>query len=428
MTAATGAAVGSLRLIDVVLPGSDIPTDLIVTDGRISAIGRLDGSPDGGPVGRPSSAQNPGLPTIDGAGMYAIPGLVDCHAHLDKTLVGSPYVPNPGGQDVIEISAHERRVRGARAATLADRVRLLLDRLVGLGTSHIRSHVDIDTEAGLTNFEAVAAVREEFADRLDIEIVAFPQSGLLCRPGTLELMAEAMAAGADVVGGLDPAGVDGDPSAHLDAIFGLATRFSRPIDIHLHDPGELGGWEIAAIVERTRALGMAGMVTISHAMALGEVPPAMLDRLLTGLAEQAVAIATVAPGRGLMLPLKRMIEAGVTVGSGNDGVRGMWAPYGDGDMLDRARVVAYRAGFRTDADIELALDTATYGGATAMRIADYGLHLGARADFLLVPGETRAEAVVSSPPRAVVVKHGHVVAGSTPSAAASVRRREDASR
>jgi cytosine deaminase len=420
MTAALGASTGSLRLTDVILPGSDVPTELTISAGRISAIGGVDAGSDGG--------SNGGLPTIDGAGMYAIPGLVDCHAHLDKTLVGSPYVPNPGGRNVVEISAHERQVRGARTATLRDRVRLLLDRLVGLGTSHIRSHVDIDTQAGLANFEAVAAVRQEFADRLDIEIVAFPQSGLLCRPGTLDLMAQAIQAGADVVGGLDPAGVDGDPIAHLDAIFGLASRFSRPIDIHLHDPGELGGWEIATIVERTRALGMAGMVTISHAMALGEVPPATLDRLLTGLADQGVAIATVAPGRGLMLPLKQMIEAGVTVASGNDGVRDMWSPFGDGDMLDRARLVAYRSGFRTDADIELALDTATYGGATAMRIADYGLHLGARADLLLVPGESRAEAVVSRPPRAVVIKNGQVVAGPSPSAVESARQREEASR
>jgi cytosine deaminase len=430
MTTTLGAAAGSLRLTGVILPGSEIPTEITVIDGRITAIGGANGRSaaghDRGQDGRRDGVHDGWLPTIDGAGMFAIPGLVDCHAHLDKTLVGSPYVPNPGGQTVTEISAFEREVRGARSSTLPDRVRLLLDRLVGLGTTHIRSHVDVDTEAGLGNVEVVAAVREEFADRLDIEIVAFPQSGLLCRPGTVDLMADAMAAGADIVGGLDPAGVDGDPIAHLDAIFGLATRFARPIDIHLHDPGELGGWEIATIVERTRALGMAGMVTISHAMALGEVSPATLDRLLAGLADQAVAIATVAPGRGVMLPLKRMIEAGVTVASGNDGVRDMWSPYGDGDMLARAHQVAYRAGFRTDADIELALGTATFGGAAAMRIPDYGLHLGARADLLLVPGESRAEAVVSRPPRAVVIKNGHVVAGHSSSAGQLARLREDA--
>ena len=415
MTVTIDGADGNLRLIDVILPGSDVPTQLTIADGRIVSVG---------PVAEPAA----GMATIDGRGMYAIPGLVDCHAHVDKTLVGSPYVPHPGGQTVTEISDAERDVRGARAGTLRDRVRLLLDRLVRQGTSHIRSHVDVDTDAGLANLEAVAAVREEFADRLDLEIVAFPQSGLLRRPGTAQLMAAAMAAGADVVGGLDPAGVDGDPVAHLDAVFGLAERFSRPVDIHLHDPGELGGWEIAAIVERARALGMAGLVTISHAMALGEVPTATLDRLLAGLADQAVAIATVAPGRGPMLPLKRMLDAGVTVACGNDGVRDMWSPYGDGDMLARARLVAYRAGFRTDEDIELALTAATHGGAVAMRIGDYGIHPGARADLLLVPGETRAEAVVSCPARALVIKRGRIVAGTISHAGHPARPREEAAR
>ncbi|WP_337824911.1 amidohydrolase family protein [Amycolatopsis sp. A1MSW2902] len=108
-------------------------------------------------------------------------------------------------------------------------------------------------------------------------------------------------------------------------------------------------------------------------------------------------------------PLAKMRAAGANAACGNDGIRDLWGPYGDGDMLTRTMHLAYRSSFRTDPEIELALHAATYGGAKALRLKDYGLRIGDRADFFLVAAEYPAEAVVSHPPRQLVVKGGAVV-------------------
>ena len=133
----------------------------------------------------------------------------------------------------------------------------------------MRSHVDIDLRVGLRNLEQVLAARDAHRDKVSVQIVAFPQSGIVTSPGAAELLDEAVRAGADLVGGLDPAGYDGDIDGHLDVIFGIADRRGVGIDIHLHDGGLLGVSEIEEIARRTKALGLGGKVTISHAYALG---------------------------------------------------------------------------------------------------------------------------------------------------------------
>jgi hypothetical protein len=116
------------------------------------------------------------------------------------------------------------------------------------------------------------AVRERYKHLVELQLVAFPQGGLLVSPGTLDLMKAALDLGVDVVGGIDPAGIDRDPIRHLDTVFELATRYRRGVDIHLHDLGELGRWEIERICDMTQDLGLQGQVVISHAYALGAFP------------------------------------------------------------------------------------------------------------------------------------------------------------
>ena len=119
----------------------------------------------------------------------------------------------------------------------------------------MRSHTDIDPEVGLRGVEVIRAAAEQLEGLITVEQVAFPQSGLLINPGTAELLEEALRSGVETIGGLDPAGVDGDPVGHLDVLFGLAERHGAGIDIHLHDAGALGAWELGLIAERTKASG-----------------------------------------------------------------------------------------------------------------------------------------------------------------------------
>ena len=380
-------------LIRNVRPLGGEATDLHVTDGRFVA-----------------AAAPAGTEVLDGEGRIALPGLVEAHTHLDKSLLGHRWYRNEVGPRLIDKIDNERAVRrslpidprqqSARQAALS----------VSHGTTHIRTHVDVDTECGVTGIEGVFATRDAMADQVGIDLVAFPQSGLLVRRGTLALMEQALQLGAETVGGLDPCAIDRDPKGHLDAVFGLAERFGRGVDIHLHEPGEMGAFSTELIIERTRALGMAGRVIISHAFCLGMGDPAIVDPLIAALAEASIAIMTTGPASRPAPPVARLIAAGVVVCAGSDGIRDTWGPYGNADMLERATLVGLRNNLRRDDELRLALDIVTTGGARALGLHEYGLTPGCMADAVLIEAETVAEAVAQHPGRRTVVRRGAIVA------------------
>jgi cytosine/adenosine deaminase-related metal-dependent hydrolase len=370
--------------------------DILVEDGRIARIEpRFAGSADR---------------VEDGGGRIAIPGLVEAHTHLDKSLIGMAWYRNEVGPRLLDKIENEREAKTRLGIEPARQSRRQALASVAQGTTHIRSHVDIDTVHGLAGLEGIMRTREELRDCVDIEIVAFPQSGMMIRPGTVELMQKALELGAEVVGGLDPAGIDRDPKGHLDAVFGLAQKYARPIDIHLHEPAELGAFSLEMIMERTRALGMQGKVAVSHAFCLGMTDTEYAGRLIDELAELSIRILTTGPAARPSPPVARLRSAGVVVAGGNDGIRDTWGPYGNGDMLERAMFIGLRNNFRRDDELEAALDVCTHGGAKVMELDGYGLTAGCRADLVLVEGETPAEAVVTHRPRPLVVKRGRVVA------------------
>jgi cytosine deaminase len=376
--------------------GLDGPADILVRDGAIERIeaGVAAGDAD----------------VIDVSGRLVLPGLVDAHCHLDKTLFGGPWVPHSAGDALEDRIANDRRRRGELGIPSVDRIVALLERMVAAGTSHVRSHTDIDPEVGLRGVEAVRAAVRQLDGRIGVEQVAFPQHGLLINPGTAELLDEALQSGVETIGGIDPAGIDRDPVRHLDVVFDLAARHGARIDLHLHDPGSLGTWELELIAERTRDADLGGRVTVSHAYGFSQADPAAQARLIDTLAEAGVTLLTAAVYSFPVPPIKRLRAAGVNVACGHDGICDLWGPYGSGDMLERAMHLAYRSTFRRDEDIELALDAATYGGARALGLEPYGLMPGAPADLVVVAASTAAEAVVTHPVRELVLKRGRVVA------------------
>ncbi|KQV37713.1 amidohydrolase family protein [Rhizobium sp. Root1204] len=370
-------------------------TDILIRDGRIARIGLGDAGT---------------VAIEDGGGAIAIPGLIEAHAHLDKSLWGMGWQVHQAGPTLEDKISTERRLRREWNIDPARQSARQVALAASHGTTAIRSHVDIDTDQKLWCFEGVSATRQRFRDVMDIEIVAFPQSGLMIRPGTLELMDEALANGADVVGGLDPCGIDRDPKGQLDAIFGLAQKHGKPIDIHLHEADDLGAFSMEMIIERTRALGMRGKVTISHAFCLGMADRARAASLTEQLARQDIAIATTAPASRAVPAAAEMRAAGVRLCAGSDGIRDTWGPYGNLDMLERALFIGLRNNFRHDADVEYALQICTQGGADVMELESYGLHEGAFADIVLIDAETVAEAVAARPKRKLVLKRGKPIA------------------
>jgi cytosine deaminase len=398
-------------------PARLVMTDVLLRDARLWGGGSADLAIRGGRIAaitEPGSEPPPVSSTtevIEAAGCLVLPGLVDGHAHLDKTLWGTPWHAHRAGPSVAERIAYERRVLRELDLSPQRQSERLLHHLVARGTTHLRTHVDVTPEIGLAHLHGVQATRERHRGLVDIEIVAFPQVGVAAAPGTLALLEQAVREGADAIGGIDPIGIDRDPQTQLDGIFAIAARHGCAIDIHLHDRGEDGAATIERIADRTASLGLAGRVAISHAFCLGMLEPVRLDAITRRLLDQDIAVMTHAPaGETPFPPVRWLHEQGVRLFSGSDGVRDAWGPLNNGDMLERAYLLAYRCGFRDDVGIELALRLATYGGAQVMGRRDYGLRVGDAADLVLVEAETAAEAVVEHPPRRWVIKRGRVVA------------------
>ncbi|MGC7405193.1 amidohydrolase family protein [Pandoraea pneumonica] len=347
--------------------------------------------------------------SIDARGALLMPGLVEAHTHLDKTVWGMPWYVNECGTRLIDRIDNERTWR-ASSGHDAGAASLALGRaFLAAGTTRLRTHVDIDTDAGLRHLDGVLATRETLADTLDMQIVAFPQSGVLDREGTVALLDEALANGADVLGWLDPCAIDRDPAKSLDAMFALADKHGCPVDIHLHEPGEMGVFSFELMLERIAALGMQGKVVVSHAFCLGELDAARAQALLGRLADAGVSLITTAPPSRVVPPLMACRKAGVPLAGGNDGIRDTWTPYGSPDMLERAMMIGLRYNLRRDDELDIALDCVTHQGAQVCGFENYGLTVGARADLVLVDALNAAQAIVTRAPRRWVVANGHVV-------------------
>jgi len=192
--------------------------DIAIANGLIEKIG-------------PNLERDPHAAYEDGEGALVLPGFVEGHTHLDKTNWGMPWVRNDVGPTLVERIENERTWRAATQHDAAKQSLALAREFLALGTTRLRTHVDIDTDAGLRHLHGVIETREALKDVMEIQIVAFPQSGVLRRPGTRELLSEALQDGADVLGALDPSLIDQDPVASLDFTFATTDRHQKPIDI-----------------------------------------------------------------------------------------------------------------------------------------------------------------------------------------------------
>ena len=385
------------------MPG-DRSVDVVIRDGRIAS--------------GPTPA---GLPVADGLGGVLLPAFADVHTHLDSTRLGLPFRPHTAEPGLVGLISNDRENWRTAGGSVAERATRTLGATIASGATTVRSHAQVDTDSGLERLEGVLAAREAHAQRADVQVVAFPQSGIMRDRGTAGLLDAAVRAGADLVGGIDPCAFDRDPIGHLDVVFGIAQRHSVGVDIHLHETGELGAFTIELIAERTAVLGMQGLVTISHAFALGTVSAARQAAVIELLARADIALTTVAPGNAEPLPLEALRAGGVRVGLGQDGIRDYWSPYGNGDVLERAWQLAFRNGFRRDELVELCVDVASRGGRAIVGGMGWsplaitedtvtGLASGAAADLVVVAADTVTAAVMDHPPRTLVIRAGNVIA------------------
>lgn len=387
------SSVTSLRNVR---PWGETLSDIVIVDDAITAV-------------VPASDAPLAEGQIDGRGMLALPGLVNTHAHIDKSWWGHPWQSYGGEGGTEGRIRHERARRDELGIPGIEITSRVLTEFIRHGTTTVRTHVDVDLGLGLRGIEVVREAVAAYDGALSCEIVAFPQDGVLRRPGVLELLAEAAEAGAEHIGGLDPAGIDRDPVGQIDAIFALAAEHGCGIDIHLHDGGSLGAFQFDLIVDRTRRLGLQGKVNIAHGFAIVQVEPERRRDLLQQMAELDISMTTVAPLRMPQLDLHEFADAGVRYGFGTDGIRDLWSPYGTGDLMGIAWQYARSSGIVRDEDLLRVVELATSRAAGFAGVDRNDLSAGSRADVVLVDAENPMDALVRTPPRELTIGGGRLL-------------------
>jgi cytosine/creatinine deaminase len=361
---------------------------------------------------------------IDAGGRAVLPGFVEPHMHLDKALVYRRQPTEEGTlAEAIRLTAQLKAEQDRE--DVLERSRAVLDMAVRHGTTAIRAHPDVDPIQGLLGVETALTVREEYRDLLDLEVVAFPQEGILKAGGTVELLEEALRMGATVVGGCPYNERDWDDTRrHIDTVFALAERHDLPVDMHADFSDHCGDARYAAaayIAEQTIARGWHGRVSLGHVTSLGSLTREEAWPTIELLRDAGITIVTLPAtdlylgGRGddcnqrrALTPVRLLRDSGVNVTYSSNNVRNAFTPFGKADMLQIGNLLAHAAQYGTPHSQAEVLRMATYDAARSIGLDDYGLAVGRRADLMVLDSPLVGDVLADIPPRLWVIKRGRV--------------------
>jgi len=365
--------------------------------------------------------------TRDLGGALVTPPLVEPHIHLDAVLtVGQPR-PNVSGSLFEGIAIWSQRVQELTVDDVQNRVRQVLRWQLAHGVQHVRSHVDV-CDPSLRALRALVELREEARGLVDLQLVAFPQQGILSFDGGADLMRKAVELGADVVGAIphyELTREDGVESVRF--AMALAQEHGLRVDIHCDETDDEHSRFVETMAAETIRRGLAGRVTASHTTAMHSYNAAYASRLIANIARSGMHMVTnpldnaVLQGRFDSGPIRRghtrvkqLLEAGVNVAIGHDSVMDPWYPLGSGDPLQAAFVLAHLGHMSGDAELRTLIDMITVAPAAALGVADYGLRVGGPADLVVFDAKSEAEALRLQRPRLLVLRAGRVVAATEP--------------
>jgi cytosine deaminase len=357
-------------------------------------------------------------------GRLVSPAFVDPHIHLDKVGVAALLPENRSGTLAEAIRLLHETKRAATVDEIAGRAGKVIRQAVIAGTTSIRSHVDVDTIGGLRPLQGVLSAREEHADLCEIQIVAFPQEGIERNPGTDELMREALRTGADLVGGMPHWESDREASRrHIEFCLELAVEHDADVDMHVDETDDPSSRTLELLADAVESHGWQGRATAGHCCAMAAWEDEYAARVIERVAATGVNVIT-NPATNLMLQgrldseprrrgiarVKELLAAGVRMGCGQDCVEDAFYPFGAADQLQLALLLVHAAQLSTPPEVRAALQMVRGDAAAIMRISDYGLHAGARADLVVLDAETPHDALRTQAARRWVLRGGRVVA------------------
>lgn len=364
---------------------------------------------------------------IDAAGSLVLPGLFNLHFHADKCLLGEIMRPNVSGTlpEAIEITNEFKR--NYDPEEVASRAIRALEAGVKNGTSFFRLFSDVGTIGGLHAARGLLLAREKMQRYCDIQVVAFPQEGIVRDPGAAELMEEAMREGCDIVGGLPwYEYTDADAREHIDICFEIAKRHDRDIHMLVDDTDDPNSRSLEYLAVKTMREGFQGRVAASHCGAMGSYNDVYAAKIVDMVATAGITISVNAhinlvcsaridrePRRRGIARVKELVARGANVVSSQDDVNDPYYPFGKPDPLECVSYIAHVAQLTLPHELEQAMSMVTDNAAKAARVTDYGIAPGKPADLVVVGAPSVHEAIRLQPPRRHVFKSGREVARST---------------
>ena len=399
------------------LPDGRTGVDLLALNGRIAALG-------------PMLAGPPGIPEVDAAGALLCPPFVDAHFHMDATLShGLPRV-NASGTLLEGIALWGELKPLLTEEAIAQRALQYCDWAVARGLLAIRSHVDVCDER-LLAVRALLEVKRQVAPYLDLQLVAFPQDGLLRTPGAIQTLTQALDLGVEVVGGIphfERTMAEGAESVRL--LCELAAQRGLMVDMHCDESDDPLSRHIETLAFQTQRLGLHGRVTGSHLTSMHSMDNYYVSKLLPLIRESQVHVVAnpliniTLQGRHDSYPKRRgmtrvpeLMAAGVNVAFGHDCVMDPWYALGSGDMLEVAAMGLHVAQMTSVHGQRQCFDAVTVNAAKVMGLTGYGLEPGCRADLVLLQATSPEEAIRLRATRLLVVRGGQVMSRMAPQVA-----------
>jgi cytosine/creatinine deaminase len=347
-------------------------------------------------------------------GNVVVPGFVDAHVHLDKTF-STTFNKSGTLQEAIDVWRAEKPHLTFEG--YAARMMQALQLAVLKGTTHLRTHIDIDAESGFAALEAMLETREKFRHLIDVQIVVLGQAGL--SGDEKQAMGAALEMGADIIGGA-PALLP-EPNKSIDAVFELAERYQKPIDLHIDETEDPNSLTLEYLAEKTVVHAMQGLVTAGHCCSLAFADDTTADRVIQKVNEAKLHIITlpscnlVLMGRGTqpvargLTRVKELLGAGINVVAASDNVRDPFNPLGNYDLLHIANLTAHACHMTGARELETCLNMITSNPAEALGLKDYGLFEGAQADLVVVDAVNVMNMLAGVPERLATFKRGKCV-------------------
>src|SRR5258708_37456578 len=361
---------------------------------------------------------------VDAAGNLVLPTYVNGHIHLDKCFLQETMRPNKDYTfgECLELT-WEHKARYTTEDILERAGRAIQEGIMN-GTSIYRAFADVDSVGRLRGLEGLLALREQWRNTVRIEVVAFPQEGIIRDPGTSELMEEAMRLGADIVGGLPWFEMlDGEARSHIDFCFELDKRYDKDIHMLVDDTDNPLSRSLEYLAVKTIREGYLGRVSASHCGALAAYNEVHAHKVMDLLKQANVSISShphlslVVQGRYDQEPIRRGItrvrqlwQHGVNVFSSQDDVADPFYPFGRNDQQEVVAYLCHTAHMTAPSEIDAAFDFVTSNAARALRLQDYGLEPACKANLNILTAPTFREVLRRQQPPGWVIRDGKVLA------------------